>query len=154
MTVVQQVEDFLAQKRIAIVGVSRTANDFTRGLFNEFVKRGYDVVPVNPNATEIDGHACFASVRDINPPVGSVLVLTPAAAAAQVVKDCGEAGVKQLWLHKGEGIGAVSDEALALAKQYGMNVVNGFCPFMFLPNSSFFHRIHRFFRMRSKEAAA
>ena len=55
MTERQLIDDFLAQKRIAVVGVSRNPRDFTRTMFNEFIRRGYDAVPVNPNAAEIDG---------------------------------------------------------------------------------------------------
>ena len=62
---------FMGQKRLAIVGVSRNPQDFTRVLFREFLKQGYDVIPVNPNATEVEGRKCFARVGDINPGVGS-----------------------------------------------------------------------------------
>ncbi len=151
MTVQQQVTEFLAQERIAIVGVSRDEKDFTRTIFNEFVKRGYDVVPVNPNAADIAGQKCYARVQEIQPPVGGVLVMTPPAASEQVARDCAAAGVKHVWLHRGEGIGAMSDAALAVCQQNGIGVVPGFCPYMFLDNTAFFHRIHAFFRKRSAD---
>jgi predicted CoA-binding protein len=46
------IEDFLAQKRIALVGLSRQPKDFSVMLFEELCRRGYDVVPVNPGAAE------------------------------------------------------------------------------------------------------
>ncbi len=44
----ETIEDFLAQKRIAMVGVSRHPKDFSADLFQELRRRGYDMVPVNP----------------------------------------------------------------------------------------------------------
>jgi predicted CoA-binding protein len=87
----ETISDFLAQKRIAMVGVSRKKTDFITGLFKELCKRGYDVVPVNPNATEVLGRRCFARVQDINPPVEAALLMTPAKLTDAVVKECAEA---------------------------------------------------------------
>jgi predicted CoA-binding protein len=56
----ETIEDFLAENRIAMVGVSREPKGFSRMLFEELSKRGYDMVPVNPNAPEVLGRPCFA----------------------------------------------------------------------------------------------
>jgi predicted CoA-binding protein len=61
MSLRDEIADFLGRKRIAVVGVSTEAPSFSRGLFNEFVKRGYDVIPVNPKADEIEGRRAYAS---------------------------------------------------------------------------------------------
>ena len=88
-----QIDDFLAQKRLAFVGVSRNPKDFSRGLFRELQQRGYDVIPVNPQATELDGQPCWARVQDITPPVDGALLMTPPHVTNQVVRDCAEAGI-------------------------------------------------------------
>ena len=54
------IEDFLAQKRIAIAGISRNSATDSARLFEEFIRRGYDVVPVNPNTAQVRGRRCFA----------------------------------------------------------------------------------------------
>ena len=59
MSSIEQIQDFLDHKRVAVVGVSRESRDFSRGLFREFVKRGYDMVPVNPDSKEIEGRQCY-----------------------------------------------------------------------------------------------
>ncbi len=138
--------DFLAQKRLAVVGVSRDPKDFSRGLFRELQKRGYDAVPVNPAGGEIEGRPCAARVQDIRPPVDGVLVMTPAGASEGVVRDCLEAGISRVWLHRGIGPGAVSPAAVELCRQKGIAVVEGECPYMFLPAAGFFHRAHGFLR--------
>ena len=151
MTVQEQVGNFLEQKRIASVGVSRDEKDFTRTMFKEFQKHGYEVIPVNPNAAEIDGQRCYAHVQDITPSVGGVLVMTAPTVTEQVVRDCVQAGVKLVWLHSGEGVAAVSAEAIKVCKENGIGVVPGFCPYMFLSDVNFFHKIHAFFRKRSPD---
>ena len=82
------IDGFLAQKRIAFIGASRNPSHFSRKLFAELAARGYDLVPVNPLAAEIDGHPCYAQVADIDPPPSAALVMTPPRQAAAVVEDC------------------------------------------------------------------
>ena len=76
ITPLEWIEDFLAQKRIAMVGVSRQAKDFSVLLFKELRQRGDDVVPNNPHASDILGLRCFAPVQDIRQPVDAVLLMT------------------------------------------------------------------------------
>ena len=144
MTSRQTVADFLSQKRIAVVGVSRQTRDFTRALFREFSRRGYDVVPVNPNAAEVEGRRCFARVQDVDPPVDAVLVMTPARGAEQVVRDCAQAGITRVWLYRAVGQGAVSPGAVDFCRKNGIQVVDGHCPFLFWHDAPFFHKLHGF----------
>ena len=138
----QLIDEFLAQKRIAVVGVSRNATDFNRRLFQEFRKRGYDAVPVNPQATEIDGQRCYARVQDITPMVEAALLLTPSETTERVVWDCAEAGIHRVWMYRVGGKGAVSQAALEFCSQNGIRVIPGFCPLMFFPDTAWFHRLH------------
>jgi predicted CoA-binding protein len=140
--VLETIREFLAQKRIAVAGVSRDPKDFNRSLFRSLREKGYDLVPVNPNAQEIDGVRCFASVRDIQPPVDGVLALTRPEATEAVVRDCIQAGVKRVWMYKAAGQGAVSQAAVDLCAANSIQVVPGYCPFMFLEGAEWFHRLH------------
>lgn len=144
MTTTQQIDSFWALRRLAIVGVSRNPAHFSVAIWRELRDRRYDVVPVNPNAPEIDGQPSFARVQDIAPPVEGVVILTPASATDAVVDDCIAAGVPRIWMHKGAGggAGAVSRSAVAAAEAAGIEVIAGYCPFMFLPGTPFFHGIH------------
>ena len=142
--------EFLAERRLAVVGVSRDPKDFSRGLFRELLRRGYDVVPVNPAGGEIEGRPCAAGVQDVAPPVAGVLVMTRSEVSEQVVRDCAEAGVAKVWLHRGIGPGAVSRAAVDFCRLHGIAVVEGECPYMFLPVSGFVHRAHGFIRRLSR----
>jgi predicted CoA-binding protein len=141
-----QIQDFLGRKRLALVGVSRDPRDFTRSLFQELRRREYDVVPVNPDVTVVDGLRCYAHVQDIAPPVEGALLMTSPAVTEQVVRDCAAAGIRTIWMYRGTGVGAVSPGALTFCEAQGMPVVAGECPFMFLPETPWFHRFHGFCR--------
>lgn len=140
------IEDFLAQKRIAMVGVSRNPKDFSVDLFQEFRKRGYDMVPVNPNAHEVLGLPCFAHVQEIQPPVDAALLMTMGEVTDAVVSDCASAGIRRIWMYRAGGKGAVTEKALAFCREHGIQVVPGQCPFMFLPGTAGVHKFHGFIR--------
>src|ERR1039457_2578167 len=142
----ETIEDFLAQKRIAMAGISRDPKSFSANLFEELCQRGYDVVPVNPNTAELQGRRCFAHVQDIQLPVEAVLLMTSPEATEAVVNDCAEAGIRRVWMYRATGKGSVSPKAVAFCEEQGIEVVPGQCPFMFLPDSAGVHRLHGFFR--------
>jgi len=137
-----QIQTFLGRKRLAVIGVSRNPQDFTRMLFQELQKREYDVIPVNPSANDIAGLPCYARVTDIQPPVDGALLMTKPAETERVVRECHAAGVRDIWMHRGGGTGAVSPRAVEFCQANGMSVVAGECPFMFLPQSPWYHRLH------------
>jgi len=145
ITTRHDIEDFLGRKRLALVGVSRNPKDFSRGVYAELCRRGYDVVPVNPLIKDIDGVPCFSRLQEVTPPVAGALIMTPAEKSEQVVHDCAEAGIDRVWLHRGSGQGAVSKAAVDFCHERGMRLVEGHCPFMFLSETPFFHRLHGFF---------
>ncbi len=147
-SILDRARDFLGSKRIALVGVSRDGRHFSRLVFRELASRGYDVVPVNPAVREIEGRACFARVQDVTPAPEAVLVMTPAAYAEQVVRDCLAAGVRRVWLHRGTGRGSGTSAAIDACTAGGIVPVTDLCPFMALPGSSFPHRFHGFLRRR------
>ena len=89
------IQDFLSQKRIALIGISRDPKSFSLLLFEELCRRGYDVVPVNPKTPNVMGRPCFARVQDIEPPVDGALIMTSAAKTDTVVADCAEAGIRR-----------------------------------------------------------
>ena len=146
MTTLQDIESFLALRRLAVVGVSRRANDFTRVLFRELRQRGYDLVPVNPAlaemGAEVDGIPCVASIAGVSPPAEGALLLTSATVTDKVLQDCLQAGIHHVWLYRASGAGAVSPSAISFCESHGIQVVGGECPFMFLPQTGWVHRLH------------
>lgn len=142
MSTRKHIDDFLQQKRIAMVGVSRNQTDFSRVLFREFQRRGFDIVPVHPDAKEIEGRPCYRRLPEINPPVDGALLMTTPAVTDSVVRDCAEAGIRRVWMYRATGRGAVSRPAVRFCEKSGINVVPGYCPFMFFETPGSIHRVH------------
>jgi predicted CoA-binding protein len=136
------IDEFLAQKRIAFVGVSRDPNAFSRKLFQEFRRHGYEMLPVNPNAAEIDGLPCRPHVLDIQPPPDAAVLMTSRENTYHALLDCEQAGIRRVWLHGNSGPRDVSVGAMEFCASHGIQAVPGYCPFMFLPKPGFVHRIH------------
>lgn len=128
--------------RVAVVGVSRDPSDFSRYVLRELLRRGLDAVPVNPALSGADGARAFARVADVEPPPDSALLMVPAAAAEEAIRDCLRARVHRVWLHRGAGPGVATDEVLALCAANRLEVIHGLCPMMALPDASLPHRVH------------
>lgn len=139
-------EEFLSHRRLALVGVSRDPKAFSVSVYRELKAHGYEMVPVNPRAGTVDGDRCLASVADLPPEVEGVIVMVPAEASAGVVQACIDRGVPRVWLHRGAGPSSVSEEAVALCHANGIDVVEGACPMMFLDDTAWIHRAHRWGR--------
>jgi predicted CoA-binding protein len=141
------INDFIADKHVAIVGVSRTKQKWGSMLADMLNKKGYTVYPVNPKATEIDGMKCYASIKDLPDNVQSAIIATPHDVTDEVVKnDLHGSNIKRVWMQKGAGKhSSESPESIAECKANGVDVVYGFCPMMFYEGGAM-HGTHLFFR--------
>jgi predicted CoA-binding protein len=142
-TLREAAEEFLAQPRIAVAGVSRDPKQPANLIYRRLRDAGHTVFAVNPNAEETEGDPCFASVRDVPAPVDGVVVVTPPDQAERVVEDSAAVGVPRVWLHRGMGPGSVSEAAIAAAKAHHMTLIPGGCPNMFGATSDPGHRFLR-----------
>jgi predicted CoA-binding protein len=138
------VERFLAQPRITVVGASDAKGSFGGTVYRALRDHGYDVVPVNRVGEAVAGDPGHASLAAAPAPLGAVLVMVGAERAVDVVRDCISLGVEHVWLFQGlGGPGAVSDEALRLLDDHGIDAIAGACPLMFLEPVGLVHRVHR-----------
>lgn len=134
------VDEFLAQKKIAVVGISRSGKGFGNSAAAELKAKGYSVYPVNRNATTIDGEPCYPSLGALPERADGVLIVVPPEETEQVVRDAFMAGVRKVWIQQG----AESDTAIRFCKEHEMSVVHGECVLMFAEPTHWFHRAHRF----------
>jgi len=72
----QSIQEFLAQKKIAVAGVSRKKSKFGNTLYNELKKKGYDVYAVNPNLKEYDDKKCYDSIMSLPDDVTALVINT------------------------------------------------------------------------------
>jgi predicted CoA-binding protein len=142
----ETIEDFLAQKRVAIIGASRDPKSFSIMLLKEFVRRGYEVIPVNPKTSNVLGRTCYGRVQDIQPPVQGAIVLTSPQVTEATIAECAKAGIPRIWIYGANGKSNVSQKTLASCEEQGIQVIAGQCPFMFLSGSGGVHRFHGFVR--------
>lgn len=140
------IDDFLEQRRLAFVGASHDPGEFSASVYRELKGHGYELSPVNPHAEEVDGDPCVPSVADLPDGIDGAIVMVPADASAEVVRACIDRGIPRVWLHRGGGPSSVSDEAVALCRDHGVEVVDGACPMMFMDDAAWFHRVHRWGR--------
>lgn len=143
-TIEEASSEFLAQKRVAVTGVSRTPKTHgSNNVYKRLRERGYDVFAVNPNAAEVEGDQCYHDLTSIPGGVEAVVIGTRPAIAEETMKECAELGIKHVWMHRGPGGGSVSDEATRYGRENGITVIDGGCPLMFGPTADFGHRIMR-----------
>jgi predicted CoA-binding protein len=137
----EAAREFLAQRRIAVAGVSRRdAGHGANAVYRRLRERGYAVFAVNPAADTVEGDPCYRDLRSIPGGVDAVVIGTTPAAAEAVVRECHDLGITRVWLHRGFGAGSVSDAAADYGRRNGMAVIAGGCPLMFAPTSDLGHR--------------
>ncbi len=136
-----EIQDFLAQKTVAVVGLSRDEKSSSAGVNRELRSKGYRTIPVNPNARQIGGDTCYPRLSAIPEKVDAALVFTPPSASEEVVRDAAAAGITRVWLQ----LGAQSDAAVAAATEKRMALVSGKCILMFAEPVSSIHSVHRWF---------
>lgn len=137
--------EFLANKRIAVTGVSRTPKGHGGNtVYRRLRDRGYEVFAVNPNASRVEGDQCYASLSDIPGGVGAVVIATRPEVAEATMKECDALGITQTWMHRGFGAGSVCEPAAVYARGHGMMVIDGGCPLMFEPTADVVHKAMRF----------
>ena len=140
------IEHFIQDKEVALVGASQNKRKWGNMLFRELKKKGYTVYPVNLNATEIEGTKCYPTVSTLPAEVKNAIIVLPPEITEQIVKECAQASIKRVWMHKGAGgKGSQTKTAIEICKANGIEVVYDLCPLMFLPPVGI-HKIHLWFK--------
>jgi acetyltransferase len=117
MGAVEELRHFLEPRSIALVGVSRHTGDGTNVLEN-LIAYGYQgkVYPVNPNAQEILGVRCYASIKEVPGEVDMAVLSTPRQVTPEVVEECVGRGIKAIVV-VGQGFADAGEEGRALQEE-------------------------------------
>jgi len=143
-TIKEAAAEFLDCKRIAVTGVSRSADDHGANVvFNRLRDRGYEVFPVNPNTDQVEGAHSYPDLRSIPGGVDAVVIATRPERAEGTVRECAELGITHVWMHRSFGPGSVSREAAVYGRAHGITVIDGGCPLMFDPVADTGHKVMR-----------
>jgi len=135
---------FLANRRVAVTGVSRTPKTHgSNSVYKRLRERGYEVFAVNPNAQEVEGDRCYRDLASIPGGVDAVVIATRPETAEETMRECAELGIEHVWMHWGAGGSSVSKAAADYGRQHGITVIDGGCPLMFAPTADVGHRLMR-----------
>jgi predicted CoA-binding protein len=137
-------DEFLANRRIAVTGVSRNPQGHgSNAVYQRLRSRGYEVFAVNPNADEVEGDRCYPDLKSIPDAVEAVVIGTKPEHAEGTMEECVELEINHVWMHRGPGAGSVSESATAYGREHGVTVIDGGCPLMFEPTADFGHKCMR-----------
>lgn len=137
------VAEFLKCKVVAVVGVSRSASQPANAIFRKMKSGGFTVFPVNPNIKEAEGVECYPDVKSPPLEVEGAVIVTHPEKTAEVVRQCIDSGVDQIWIHRSFGQGSVSEEAIRECEQNDINCLVGGCPMMYCEPVDFGHKCMR-----------
>ena len=84
----EMVKDFLAQKKIALVGVSERRETGCNMSYRKFKKAGYQVFAVNPHIETFDGDPCYPDLKSLPEKPDAVFILARPQVSEQVVQQC------------------------------------------------------------------
>ena len=136
----QLVQNFLAQNKIAVVGVSDQRDTGCNLAYRKFKENGYRVYGVNPRITTYEGAPCYPDLKSIPDPPEAVFILARPKVTEQIVQQCVDLGIKHVWMHcmmgikpgLAAGMTSVSQDAVQVCRDNGISVIAGGCPNQFL----------------------
>lgn len=134
------VKDFLAQKKIAVVGVSDKRETGCNAAYLKFKQAGYTVSAINPRLTEFHGDACYPDLKSVPDKPDAVFILANPKVTEQIVQQCVDLGIQRVWMHclmgtkpgLGAGMTSVSQDAVKMCRDHGITVIPGSCPNQYL----------------------
>ncbi len=145
MTHQQRVDDFFAQKRIAVCGLSRTKDSGAGAIYLKLRAEGYQVFPIHPTAEALHGDTCYPSLSAIPGGVDAVFIMNSPDITEKIVDEAVRLGIKHVWMHhNGIAPSSVSEAAVKQCREAGINVIAMGCPMMFL-KPDFFHGCMRWY---------
>lgn len=147
----ESVARFLKARRIAVTGVSRSGKLPANAIYRRLLASGYDAIPVNPAANSVEGAACYPDLGAIPGKIDGVIVASHPDVSLQLVRQCADLGVKNVWFHRSFGSGSVSDAAVEECGKRGIPCLVGGCPLMYCGPVDPFHRFMRWWlRLRHR----
>lgn len=144
------VENFLAQKKIAVVGISDQRDTGCNLAYKNFKANGYQVFAVNPRIDTFEGAPCYPDLKSIPEKPDAVFLLTSPKVTEAIVQQCVDLGIKYVWMHCMMGtkpglaasMTSVSQDAVQVCRENGIEVIPGACPNQFM-KSDFGHAMMR-----------
>ena len=120
------IKEFMSKKKFAVVGATDNPEKFGNQIVKNLKSRGYEVFPVNPKLKVLEGLICYPALSDIPVKVDVVDFVVPPAATEEILKQCKNLGLKNIWLQPG----SESEKAIEYCRLNKLNVVHDVCVMM------------------------
>jgi hypothetical protein len=117
------VKYFLKQKRFAVVGSFRNETKYAYKIFRILIRKGYEVYPVNPRFSDVEGVKCYKSIKDIPCDIDVVNIVTPPSITETIVKECREKCIKRVWFQPG----AENETTIKFCRDNNIDAIYGLC---------------------------
>ena len=129
------LNDFFCPDSVAVIGAAREEGKVGRTIFDNIIGSGYKgkVFPVNPKASDINGHKCYSSILDVKQDISLAVIVIPAKFISKVLEECSEKGIKYAIIisagFKETGVKGAKREKRLIekAKDYGIRILGPNC---------------------------
>ena len=117
------IKEFMSQKRFAVVGATDNPEKYVNQIVKTLKKRGYEVYPINPKLTHLEGMKCYASLDEIPVKADVADFVVPPGETEAIMKDCKRLGLCRIWLQPG----SENEAVIAYCHDNNLKVVHGVC---------------------------
>lgn len=114
------VEYFLGGATFAVAGASQHPHKYGNKVFRALLTAERETYPINPNASQVEGHPAYARLSELPTAPESLSIVTPPEITHRIVQQAIELGVKNIWMQPG----AENPEASNLAREAGIRVID------------------------------
>ncbi len=108
---------------IALVGATDNPSKYGHTIYHDLKRKGYAVIPVNPRRQTVGGDTAYPVVGDISEPPTIINFVIPPRVTLNVLKQCLELGLKNVWLQPG----ADSPEVMEFIQEHDFNYLANAC---------------------------
>lgn len=135
------IREMLNPQSIALIGASEKEGSIGRTVFTNLLsKKDASLFPVNPTRQAVLGVPCFSAIKDVPLPVSLAVIATPAPGIADLVRECGEAGVRGViilssyYINEDSRTKALERAIIDTRRNYGMRTIGPNCLGVILPH--------------------
>ncbi len=134
----KEIEKFLEPKKMAIAGVSRNPKKFGHIVFAELKKKNYQLYPVNPQASDIEGEKCYSSVNELPADVKRLLMITPKNETDKVLREAIRHGITNIWVQQS----SETKDTVRIASEGQVEIIARKCILLFAEPVTGIHKFH------------
>ncbi|MDF2634971.1 MAG: CoA-binding domain protein [Pelosinus sp.] len=114
------IDNMLKLKTWAVVGATNNKEKFGYKIFKVMLEAGIEVYPINTGISEILGQKCYPTLKDLPIKPDAVDIVVPPKVGEQIMRECAELGIQNVWLQPG----ADAPQVIQVAKELGLTVVD------------------------------